>query len=653
MTLYEDLKQIEPFTLSFHPDPDGIYSASLLMTVFKIKEVEASPFGEYSSQVAVDLGAPINNNWTGICIDHHPDHPSDRKYKLYYAEYPCGLIIYNELKEYIPREETWKVVGSLTGDGQPERTPDEIWDNFPILLEERGILGKGQYKVYTSAFPLFYFLSSGINALARIGRPIRALEVVCQAKSPLDILDNIEVRDAQEQFKEAEESLYKTRPIVETIKNRYIIVKFRPPSPNIDITSYIASKISGENPGKTVIVINEDTGKVSLRGVLAKYVSNKLASKGFRSGGHPGYCLNRGTLVFTFEGPVMVEDIKEGISVLDGFGRRVPVYRIHKRTYNSSLVRIYPKYSYPIEVTPEHKILTFNFVNQKGGIVSRRRAVSRSKIKKSVKYKLVPRWKEARELDGSELLAIPKPKFEGPSIENKSLAEFIGWYISEGYIHGTQIIFTLNKNEHKTGERLIEIAKEFNGRGYIKNHTPNSIRVITQSPELLEWCKKCGEGAYNKTIPIEVLNSSKEVISTVVEAIVKGDGTQNNNTVKVYTISPRLMLTLRLALLKLGILPSICCRKQRPSITSDGRAIESKHPIFNISWQKNPVKKMWYETENFYLVPYRKEEFELPETIVYDITTNGAFDAGIVVHNCGASIEPSRIQEFLEILRRL
>jgi len=294
--LYSLLKSMEPFTLAFHGDADGIYSASLLMSVFKVKKAVCPPFGEYDTDVAVDLGAPrLIPDWNGVAIDHHPDHPDNRSYKLFthskYPHAPCGLIIYEHLREYIPKEHLWKVVGSLTGDGQPEYTPDEIWDLYPILLEERGILTKaGGYRLHTSAFPLFYYLSSGVNAIARLGFPERALEIVNSAKHPLDILDHIEVKDSIERFKAEEAAILKDKPVAETIKNRYIIVRIAPSNSSLNISGYLASKLSSENPGKTVIVINDTTGKISMRGVLAKYVANKLSASGLKAGGHPGYC---------------------------------------------------------------------------------------------------------------------------------------------------------------------------------------------------------------------------------------------------------------------------------------------------------------------------------------------------------------------------
>ena len=144
--------------------------------------------------------------------------------------------------------------------------------------------------MYTSAFPLFYFLSSGVNALCRLGFPLQALDIVNNAKSPLEVLDHQEVRDAVDQIRSEEDSIYRSKPLVETIKNRYIIIRFRTSSPAIRMSGFLASKISSNNPGKTIIAINEENGQVSLRGVLAKYVANKLSEKGFKAGGHPGYC---------------------------------------------------------------------------------------------------------------------------------------------------------------------------------------------------------------------------------------------------------------------------------------------------------------------------------------------------------------------------
>lgn len=296
MGLYEKLKALEPFSLSCHHDADGIYSATLLRRIFNIKKdeegediIEIPEFGTYTTDVAVDLGFPEDTSWSGICIDHHPDHPEDRKYKLYWDYCPTGLILYNHLKEHIKPEDYWLVVGSLAGDGQPDLTPDAIWDSCPELLGGRGILYKSQWKLGISSTPLYRFLSSGVNSLCRQGFPETALEVLEHTTNPVDLLENDIVVDAVDEMRKEEDAIYKTKPVVESLGN-FALIRIKPSKPQINLHGLIASRLMGNDNKITYIVLNTESGKGSIRGDLAKYMSNKLLAKGFKAGGHSAYC---------------------------------------------------------------------------------------------------------------------------------------------------------------------------------------------------------------------------------------------------------------------------------------------------------------------------------------------------------------------------
>ena len=299
MGLYEDLKKISPFSLSYHDDADGVYSASLLFYTkgLEIKKdseehffiVESPPFNEYRTDVAVDLGYPLDENYKGIVVDHHPDHPAKRKYKLYWDNVPTGLIIWRELKDYIPKDQWWRVAGSLTGDGQPELIPDIIWDMFPELLDEKGIVYKSRGQLYMSKYPVYVYLSSGVNALCRLGNPIGALKMCLKWKKPIDAVIDKEALEARELLKVEEENILRQKPIVEIIKNKYAIVRIKTTG-NLGMSGRIASSLSSQYPFHTLIVINETNGEISIRGVLAKYLANKLRQSGFKAGGHPGFC---------------------------------------------------------------------------------------------------------------------------------------------------------------------------------------------------------------------------------------------------------------------------------------------------------------------------------------------------------------------------
>jgi single-stranded DNA-specific DHH superfamily exonuclease len=106
----------------------------------------------------------------------------------------------------------------------------------------------------------------------------------------MEFLYNQKIKDDKNTVKAEEANIYKQRPPVETIKNRFKIITIETSNPRISMSGLIATKLMSDNTGKTLIVINKANGQTSIRGILAKYVSNKLEQAGFKAGGHPGYC---------------------------------------------------------------------------------------------------------------------------------------------------------------------------------------------------------------------------------------------------------------------------------------------------------------------------------------------------------------------------
>jgi len=301
-TLYEELKKASPISISFHDDADGVYSASLLFFVegIEVRKVKTVPsderimvespkvFGDYKYSVAVDLGSPLNKNWNGIAIDHHPNHPTDRKYKLFWDTVPTGLIIWNHLKDYIPKSEWWRVAGSLMGDASIDYLPAEIWDEYPELFDEKGILYRDRYwKTKMSRSPLYVFLSSGINARCRLGDPLGALQMCLKYKSPVDAVLDPEAISAKKLLEVEETNILKQQLPIEVIGNKFAVTKIRSSRPEYSMSGKIASTLASQYPFLTIIVLNESNGEVSIRGVLAKYVADKLNANGFQAGGHP------------------------------------------------------------------------------------------------------------------------------------------------------------------------------------------------------------------------------------------------------------------------------------------------------------------------------------------------------------------------------
>lgn len=246
-------------------------------------------FGNYHTDVAVDLGGPKDTEWKGIAIDHHPDHPIDRKYTLYWDHCPTGLVLYNNLKEHMDKKITWLVVGSLMGDGQVELTPNEIWDTHPELLVNRGAVSQYNFKTSMYSYPLFGSLSSGINSLCRLGQPDQALQVLMNVDNPIDLIENTELKDAQERMRAEKATVYKNKPIVEAMPN-WTLVRIKTSRPEVNICGLIGAELMNLNDNMTFIIINETNGTGSIRGNLAKYICNKLNEKGFKAGGHSKFC---------------------------------------------------------------------------------------------------------------------------------------------------------------------------------------------------------------------------------------------------------------------------------------------------------------------------------------------------------------------------
>lgn len=331
MGIYETLKDKEPLIACSHFDADGCYSAALLSTVFKIKKIHFPwKFGDYSTiteeirgktietpvDVALDLGPPLEK-YDGIVIDHHAqtgiflgDNYKDYKKRVFFSDVPATGMVYNIFKDKIPDNEKWKVAGGLVGDGQAAKMPPEIWDMFPILLEGRGNIYKGNYgKFKDYPYPIYKHLSSPINAMCRNGDPETAYEIICRAKGPMDILTNPALLNDKTAIDNEIKNVIKEGIQEQNITNYVSVVII---SSKKRIGSRICSALGGVDYNRTWIVANDGNKRFSIRGDLADYLGTKLHAKGISCGGHAGYW--GGELQAEQEGEDIIKALREALN---------------------------------------------------------------------------------------------------------------------------------------------------------------------------------------------------------------------------------------------------------------------------------------------------------------------------------------------------
>lgn len=275
-------------TISTHADADGVASACLFNTLFDPPlpvEVQRI-FGTWSTSTTYVLDMVPEGDYKEVVIDHH-QHPENPSYALKRQDVPTSLIIWNLWKDRIPREKWWLSAVGLVGDGQAALIPHDVFKQEPLLLQRITSIypeGKSGFNIKVYDNPVWFQLSSPINALCKTRHENMAYNILNQADGPLDIVKNPVASEAKqslnfEKNKWMREGSYFLigEVIIGLVDSDYIIERD------------IARQIEQEKHS-TTLIINERSKNGSVRGVLSTWLEQLFADKTLLDiGGHPGF----------------------------------------------------------------------------------------------------------------------------------------------------------------------------------------------------------------------------------------------------------------------------------------------------------------------------------------------------------------------------
>ena len=143
-----------------------------------------------------------------------------------------------------------------------------------------------------------------------------------------------------------------------------------------------------------------------------------------------------------------------------------------------------------------------------------------------------------------------------PDKVSPELAEFLGYYISEGYVRGNGTNVFTNSDERLL-ERFMQLAEKLFGiigrRELQMGKVPNILlhsRILVDFLHLLGT----GEDAFTKKIPDVLLRSSNSALSAFLTSYFIGDGSFSKNSVELCTASSWLSVQLSYLLTRFGVM---------------------------------------------------------------------------------------------------
>jgi len=384
-------------------------------------------------------------------------------------------------------------------------------------------------------------------------------------------------------------------------------------------------------------------------------------------------CFPAGTMVLTATGYIPIEEIKIGDFVLT-----------HKNRWRKATAvgsKIAPTYrlkgNIAIETTAEHPIYSADVKN----LFPRMGNGKRGNIKT---LSNIGQWTEAKNMQGKQWATpldaedIQVPMGEKANVNQNPMPKmdsnfwyFVGRWLGDGWVRDDQRcgrpqgemngqIFLADSfdKEAELINTIGKIAKNYNVQ---RDRTVVKVRFISQV--LCKWLVvNFGKGAINKTIPAWVLSLLPEYRQQLLLGLIDSDGYRlKPHTVKITSISKKLILGVRLIAESLGYSTSVSHVKPPKTKVIEGRIVNQNN-YYTVALCNSQKRNTGIGAEGHKWYKCRSVEStgEIKQVFNLSVDEDESYIAdSIVVHNCQdlsvagkrAGLDGERSGLFMEAVR--